>query len=89
MVHGSLNEKVCDLLLDQIKRGTQIGTQVAAYRHGDMVVDAWAGAMGPEDTRPVQPDTLFSSFSTTKACPTFASGVRSSVPGCTRSRMAS
>jgi CubicO group peptidase (beta-lactamase class C family) len=30
------------------------------------IVDAWAGEMGPEDSRPVQADTLFSSFSTTK-----------------------
>jgi CubicO group peptidase (beta-lactamase class C family) len=30
------------------------------------VVDAWAGQMGPEDSRPVQPDSLFLSFSTTK-----------------------
>jgi CubicO group peptidase (beta-lactamase class C family) len=62
----ALNEKVCGLLKDQIRRGTQIGTQVGAYRHGLPIVDAWAGKMGPEDGRPVRPDTLFSSFSTTK-----------------------
>jgi hypothetical protein len=62
----ALNGKVHDLLLDQITRGTQIGAQVAAYRNGELIVDTWAGQIGPEDPRPVQPDTLFSSFSTTK-----------------------
>src|SRR5690606_8206577 len=62
----ALNTKVHELLLDQIARGTQIGTQVAAYQNGELIVDAYAGEMGPEDSRPVQSDTLFSSFSTTK-----------------------
>ena len=62
----ALNTKVHELLLDQIARGTQIGTQVCAYQNGEVIVDAWAGNMGPEDARPVGPDTLFSSFSTTK-----------------------
>jgi CubicO group peptidase (beta-lactamase class C family) len=62
----ALTSKVHDLLLDQIARGTQLGSQVTAYRHGEVIVDTWAGEMGPEDPRPVQADTLFSSFSTTK-----------------------
>jgi CubicO group peptidase (beta-lactamase class C family) len=62
----ALNEKVHDLLLNQIERGTQLGSQVCAYRHGKIIVDTWAGEMGPEDPRPVQADTLFSSYSTTK-----------------------
>ncbi|MBK7328133.1 MAG: beta-lactamase family protein [Dehalococcoidia bacterium] len=63
---SALSEKVRALLLDQIQRGTQLGTQVCAYRNGEMIVDAWAGEIGPEDSRPVQADTLFPSFSTTK-----------------------
>lgn len=66
MVDTALNAKVCALLENQIAQGTQLGTQVAAYRNGKLLVDAWAGKMGPQDARPVQPDTLFSSFSTTK-----------------------
>ena len=66
MVNKALNDKVQALLQDQIKRGTQLGTQVCAYRGGEVIVDTWAGQMGPADARPVQPDTLFSSFSTTK-----------------------
>ncbi len=63
---ADLNEKVHTLLLDQIERGTQLGTQVCAYRNGERIVDTWAGAMGPEEPRLVAADSLFSSFSTTK-----------------------
>lgn len=65
-VEATLTAKVQDLLQDQIRRGTQLGTQVCAYRNGEMIVDTWAGEIGPEDSRPVQADTLFPSFSTTK-----------------------
>ena len=65
-MNDELNEKVHALLLDQIARGTQLGTQVCAYLGGEKIVDTWAGQMGPNDPRPVGPDTLFSSFSTTK-----------------------
>jgi CubicO group peptidase (beta-lactamase class C family) len=61
-----LNDKVHALLLEQIERGTQLGSQVCAYRNGERIVDTWAGEMGPKDSRPVQADSLFSSFSTTK-----------------------
>lgn len=66
MVESALNAKVHALLLEQIERGTQLGTQVCAYRNGDVIVDTWAGEMGPADPRPVQADTLFNCFSTTK-----------------------
>lgn len=62
----ALNGKVKALLEDQIARGTQLGTQVCVYKDGEMIVDTWAGEMGPEDPRPVQGDTLFNCFSTTK-----------------------
>jgi CubicO group peptidase (beta-lactamase class C family) len=62
----TLNAKVQELLHDQIRRGTQLGSQVCAYRHGEKIVDVCAGDMGPRDARPVAADTLFSSFSTTK-----------------------
>jgi CubicO group peptidase (beta-lactamase class C family) len=65
-IDTALNEKVQALLQRQIADKTQIGTQVAAFRHGQPIVDTWAGQMGPEDSRPVERDTLFSSFSTTK-----------------------
>nr|AIT69703.1 beta-lactamase AS-Trib4-ORF2 [uncultured bacterium] len=62
----ALSGKVHSLLLNQIERGTQLGSQVCAYRNGEVIVDTWAGQMGPNDPRAVQADTLFSSFSTTK-----------------------
>jgi CubicO group peptidase (beta-lactamase class C family) len=62
----ALSGKVRELLQDQIRRGTQLGTQVAVYKDGDLIVDTWAGQIGPGDSRPVGPDTLFPSFSTTK-----------------------
>lgn len=65
-MNEALNARVHELLLDQVSRGTQIGVQVCAYLGGEKVVDTWAGQMGPNDPRPVGPDTLFSSFSTTK-----------------------
>lgn len=62
----AVNAKVHELIQRQVEEGQQIGVQVAAYRNGELIVDTWAGEMGPQDSRPVQADTLFSSFSTTK-----------------------
>ena len=62
----ALSGKVYALLLNQFERGIQLGSQVCAYRNGEVIVDTWAGEMGPQDPRPVLADTLFSSFSTTK-----------------------
>lgn len=63
---GELQAKVQSLIERQIADGKQLGVQVAAYRNGERIVDAWAGTMGPRDERPVQEDSLFLSFSTTK-----------------------
>jgi CubicO group peptidase (beta-lactamase class C family) len=45
---------------------TEIGLQVAAYQHGELVVDAVAGVADPATGRPVTADTLFFSASTGK-----------------------
>jgi CubicO group peptidase (beta-lactamase class C family) len=66
MGNEALNRKVDELIVRQQAEGTQLGTQVCAYLNGKKVVDTWAGPMGLDDPRPVKPDTLFSSFSTTK-----------------------
>jgi CubicO group peptidase (beta-lactamase class C family) len=63
---SDLNDKVQALLRDQMARETQLGAQVCAYRNGKPIVDTWAGEMGPKDSRAVEADSLFSSFSTTK-----------------------
>ena len=60
------NRAVQSLSEKQVADGRQVGVQVAAYQDGKPVVDAWAGQMGPNDPRPVQPDSLFLSFSVTK-----------------------
>ena len=46
-----------------IESGTERGLQVAAYRNGELVVDAVAGVADPETGRPVTSDTLFFSYS--------------------------
>jgi CubicO group peptidase (beta-lactamase class C family) len=66
MIDERLQGKVRALVDEQLATGAQIGVQVCVYKDGERVVDLWAGKMGPKDPRPVQPNTLFSSFSTTK-----------------------
>ena len=61
-----VNSAVESLLQHQASEGRQIGGQVSAYHHGVPVVEAQAGQLGPEDSRPVQADSLFLSFSATK-----------------------
>jgi CubicO group peptidase (beta-lactamase class C family) len=63
---SDVNEKVSELIKNQVKDGRQIGVQVCAYQYGKKIVDAWAGKMGPDDPRPIQADSLFCSWSTTK-----------------------
>ncbi|MEI9984733.1 MAG: serine hydrolase domain-containing protein [Aliidongia sp.] len=45
----------------------EIGLQVAAYLHGELVIDCWAGLADPATGRLVDGDTLFNVFSVTKA----------------------
>lgn len=63
---SELNNRVTDLIEGQVAAGEQLGVQVCAYRDGKIIVDTWAGTMGRSDPRPVQADTLFNCFSTTK-----------------------
>ncbi len=46
--------------------GKARGLQVAAYLNGKLIVDAWSGFLDPEKKRPVNSDSLFPVFSTTK-----------------------
>ena len=57
---------VQELIDRQVAQGRQIGLQVAAYRHGQPFFEVHAGLLGPHDDRPVQPDSIFCSFSATK-----------------------
>ena len=54
-------------LLDRlVTGGTELGIQVAVYRHGTPIVDAWAGVADPRTGRPVDGDTLFPVYSISK-----------------------
>ncbi|MFN0092444.1 MAG: serine hydrolase domain-containing protein [Acidimicrobiales bacterium] len=64
--NAAANEAVQELVERQIAEGRQIGVQVCAYVHGEKLVDVAAGRRGPDDARPVEADSLFLSFSTTK-----------------------
>ncbi len=65
-VETAVNARVTECLQQQVAAGTQVGVQVCVYQGADVVVDAQAGTMGPDDGRAVQPDSLFLSFSATK-----------------------
>ncbi len=54
-------------LLDAMTRtGLETGLQVAAYRDGELVIDAWSGMADPQKNVPVNQDTLFVTFSCSK-----------------------
>ena len=61
-----IQARIGELIGQQVADGQQIGVQVCVYHEGKVVVDAVAGKMGPDDARPVQADSLFCSFSSTK-----------------------
>ena len=63
---SDVNDRVSELLVKQIAEGRHVGVQVCAYKDGEKIVDTWAGAMGPDDPRPVEADSLFCSWSMTK-----------------------
>ena len=46
--------------------GEEIGLQVTAYHHGELVVDAWTGTADLASGKPVDPGTLFTVYSTSK-----------------------
>jgi CubicO group peptidase (beta-lactamase class C family) len=65
-MESAVSANVQQLIERQVAARQQIGVQVCAYKDGQRVVETCAGRMGLEDPRPVQPDSLFLSFSTTK-----------------------
>jgi CubicO group peptidase (beta-lactamase class C family) len=60
------NRAVKALLEELVASGEELGLQVAAYKDGRLVIDTWAGVADPSTGRPVDGDTLFTVFSTTK-----------------------
>lgn len=62
----TLTTKVEELVARQIAEDRQLGVQVSAYRYGEPILAVALGTLGPDDPRPVQADSLFNCFSTTK-----------------------
>lgn len=54
------------VLDDLVASGQEIGLQVAVYRHGELIVDAWAGVADRATGAVVGPETLFTVFSVSK-----------------------
>ena len=52
------NRAVREVLQRMVANGDEIGVQVAAYLHGEKIVDAWAGMADPATERAVDGDTL-------------------------------
>ena len=65
-MHDQANAAVQAVLEEMVASGHETGLQVAAYLNGRLVIDAVAGLADPTTGRPVDGDTLFTVFSTTK-----------------------
>jgi CubicO group peptidase (beta-lactamase class C family) len=60
---NDLQQRVQAAIEQLVASDAERGLQVAAYRHGELVVDAVAGVADPATGRSVTPDTPFFSFS--------------------------
>ena len=65
-MQAGLNARVQDVIDRLVRSGEEVGLQVAAYVNGELAVDAWAGVADEATGRPVDGETLFTSWSTTK-----------------------
>src|SRR5215210_5394774 len=63
---ATLQGRVQQLIDGLVESGDEIGLQVAAYVNGELVVDTWSGVADEATGQPVDGDTLFTSWSTTK-----------------------
>jgi CubicO group peptidase (beta-lactamase class C family) len=63
---AGLQDRVQEKLSELVASGAETGVQVAAYLHGELIVDAWAGMADPVVGRPVTADTPFFSYSAGK-----------------------
>lgn len=62
----NLQKNIQTLIDSLVSEGSERGVQVVVYSHGKLVVDAWAGVADLKTGKPVDGDTLFPVFSTTK-----------------------
>jgi CubicO group peptidase (beta-lactamase class C family) len=63
---GELHRKIQALLDEMVAKGDERGVQVAVYKDGELVVDAWAGVADVRSGRKVEGESLFPVFSTGK-----------------------
>jgi CubicO group peptidase (beta-lactamase class C family) len=70
MTITDLQTTVQSLLDDLVASGAERGVQAAAYLDGELVLDAWAGVADASTGRPVDGETLFTVFSSTKGVTT-------------------
>src|SRR5689334_5499130 len=66
-VNLAANAKVEQAIAEAVRSGREIGVQVAAYLDGRLVIDAWGGLADHTTGRKVDGDTLFNTYSVTKA----------------------
>jgi CubicO group peptidase (beta-lactamase class C family) len=65
-MNQGLQQHVQRLIDELVGTGEEVGLQVAAFVDGELIVDAWGGVADEATARPVDGDTLFTSWSTTK-----------------------
>ena len=65
-MNAALQGRVQQVIDGLVESGDEIGLQVAAYVNGELVVDTWSGVADEDTGQPVDGDTLFTSWSTTK-----------------------
>lgn len=65
-IDQAANAAVLQAIDRAIRERGEVGVQVAAYLHGELVIDAWGGIADPATGRPVDGDTLFNVVSVTK-----------------------
>ena len=65
-LNSYLNSRVRAILEEFVERGVERGVQAAAYVNGELVVDCWAGVADAASGRPVDGETLFTTWSASK-----------------------
>ena len=68
-MHSTLQERVQQVIDGLVASGEEIGLQVAAYVHGELVVHAWAGIADEDTGRLVNGNTLLPAGRRRKALP--------------------
>ena len=58
--------RVKELFLEQIESGLHPGAALAVYHHGELVLDLYGGLADQETGSPVEKDTMFVLYSSTK-----------------------